>query len=258
MHIDDFLLQVRIACHAELGGYARLLREWLVHCHAFSQAVIAHERAFYATHGPPELATFYADLEEQATDIAGQGGMVVQISCGTGWLSKKLGPTIESGLLAEIRSRFRLGRQGVPIFPKTRRLVERHGEPMCSPGWVALHVAGGEPLPAIPPPIIRREPEPPVVRQQTEPPDAPDAHQFQIADLLPGMVLEGVIKQIVGFGAFVDIGVGRNGLIHISQLAEGPVAQVEDVVQVGQQVRVRVLDVDVVRQRISLSLRELQ
>jgi uncharacterized protein len=69
------------------------------------------------------------------------------------------------------------------------------------------------------------------------------------------MVLEGVVRQTVAFGAFVDIGVGRDGLIHISQLADRRVAEVEDVVQIGQTVRVRVLDVDIGRNRISLSLR---
>jgi CRISPR-associated protein Cmr6 len=63
-------------------------------------------------------------------------------------------------------------------------------------------------------------------------------------DLQPGQVLEGQIRSIAGFGAFVDIGVGQDGLIHISELAEGFVECIEDVVQVGQTVRVKVLDVE--------------
>jgi CRISPR type III-A-associated RAMP protein Csm5 len=244
--IDDFLLQNRMLRHAGMGGHADLVRQWLVHCHAFSQAIIAHERAFYTRHGLPELATFYADLEARATRLAAQGSTVVQMSWGTGWLSKTLGPTLEADTLADIRDQFRLGRQNVPIFPKTRRLVEQNGAPVAPPGWVALHGAGGKPLPDIPPPIVREEPEPR---------PAPDARPRRIADLRPGMVLEGVVRQTVAFGAFVDIGVGRDGLIHISQLADRRVAEVEDVVQIGQTVRVRVLDVDIGRNRISLSLR---
>jgi len=57
-------------------------------------------------------------------------------------------------------------------------------------------------------------------------------------------VLEGTVRTAVRFGAFVDIGVGYDGLVHISELTEGYVGKVEDVVQVGQRVRVRVLNVE--------------
>jgi uncharacterized protein len=64
-----------------------------------------------------------------------------------------------------------------------------------------------------------------------------------------------VITNVTGFGAFVDVGVHQDGLVHISQLAEGFVSNPSDVVKVQQQVRVTVLEVDLDRKRIALSLK---
>jgi len=69
-----------------------------------------------------------------------------------------------------------------------------------------------------------------------------------------GQIVEGTISGIAPFGAFVDIGVGRDGLVHISELASDRVNRVEDVVNVGDKVTVRVLDVDSQSKRISLSM----
>ena len=80
--------------------------------------------------------------------------------------------------------------------------------------------------------------------------------QLTIEDLKPGMVLTGKVVNIAKFGAFVDIGVGQDGLIHISALSDEYVKQVEDVVQVGDVVEVTVLEVDPQRKRISLSMRD--
>lgn len=60
---------------------------------------------------------------------------------------------------------------------------------------------------------------------------------------MPNMVLVGKVKSIIGFGAFVDIGVGHDGILYISELREGFVSSVKDVVRVGQVVRVRVLHI---------------
>jgi transcriptional accessory protein Tex/SPT6 len=70
-----------------------------------------------------------------------------------------------------------------------------------------------------------------------------------------GQILQGKISGLAPFGAFVDIDVGRDGLVHISELAEGRVEKVEDAVQVGDIVTVRVLEVDPQSKRISLSMR---
>ncbi len=74
-------------------------------------------------------------------------------------------------------------------------------------------------------------------------------------DLLPGMILEGVVTNVANFGAFVDIGVHQDGLVHISALAEKFVTDPRDVVRVGQMVQVRVQEVDIPRKRIALTMR---
>lgn len=78
-----------------------------------------------------------------------------------------------------------------------------------------------------------------------------------ITDLVSEMRLPGIVTNVTRFGAFVDIGVHQDGLVHISQLADKFVKDPAEVVKVGQQVMVRVLEVDRQRKRISLSLREL-
>lgn len=77
----------------------------------------------------------------------------------------------------------------------------------------------------------------------------------KIADLKPGMVLEGVVTNVAAFGAFVDIGVHQDGLVHISALSNNYVKDPRDVVKSGDVVRVKVLEVDEARKRIGLTLR---
>ncbi len=74
-------------------------------------------------------------------------------------------------------------------------------------------------------------------------------------DLSPGMSLEGIITNVTNFGAFVDIGVHQDGLVHISQLADHFVDDPHKVAKAGAKLRVRVLEVDLERRRISLSAR---
>jgi len=78
----------------------------------------------------------------------------------------------------------------------------------------------------------------------------------KIEDVKPGMKLPGVVTNVTAFGAFVDIGVHQDGLVHVSQLADRFVKDPHEVVKVQQKVTVTVLDVDLVRKRISLSMRE--
>ncbi|WP_193048464.1 Tex family protein [Mycolicibacterium baixiangningiae] len=77
----------------------------------------------------------------------------------------------------------------------------------------------------------------------------------KVADLKAGMVLEGVVTNVAAFGAFVDVGVHQDGLVHVSAMADRFVSDPHEVVRSGQVVRVKVVDVDVDRQRIGLSLR---
>lgn len=77
-----------------------------------------------------------------------------------------------------------------------------------------------------------------------------------IEDLKPGMILNGIITNITAFGAFVDIGVHQDGLVHVSQMANRFVRDPNEVVKLTQKVRVKVMEVDVARKRISLSMKE--
>lgn len=77
----------------------------------------------------------------------------------------------------------------------------------------------------------------------------------EITDLKPGLTLEGVVTNVTNFGAFVDVGVHQDGLVHISQMADRFVSDPNEIVKVGQVVTVRVMEVDTKLKRISLSMR---
>ena len=78
---------------------------------------------------------------------------------------------------------------------------------------------------------------------------------LDMSDLEPGMELKGTVRNIVDFGAFVDIGVHQDGLVHISELSDKYVKHPLDVVRVGDIVNVKVLSVDEKRGKISLSMK---
>ncbi len=77
----------------------------------------------------------------------------------------------------------------------------------------------------------------------------------KVSDLVPGMTLEGVVTNVAAFGAFVDIGVHQDGLVHVSAMSTKFVKDPHEVVKAGQVVKVKVIDVDVKRQRIALTMR---
>ncbi|MBI5445847.1 MAG: helix-hairpin-helix domain-containing protein, partial [Deltaproteobacteria bacterium] len=91
-------------------------------------------------------------------------------------------------------------------------------------------------------------------RQAFEAPDFDDSVR-ELADLLPGMTLVGVVTNVTRFGAFVDVGVHQDGLVHVSELADRFVKDPSEVVAVGRRVKVRVLSVDAERRRIALSMK---
>jgi uncharacterized protein len=96
---------------------------------------------------------------------------------------------------------------------------------------------GRDPRDDVPPPVLRSD-------------------VMDIKDLTPGMVLEGTVRNVIDFGAFVDIGVHQDGLVHISQLADKFVKRPMDVVAVGDRVSVRVLEVDAAKKRIALTMKK--
>ncbi|WP_408911651.1 Tex family protein [Corynebacterium gottingense] len=77
----------------------------------------------------------------------------------------------------------------------------------------------------------------------------------KVSDLTPGMILEGTVTNVAAFGAFVDVGVHQDGLVHVSAMSKQFVSDPHDVVRSGEVVKVKVMEVDVERQRIGLSLR---
>jgi uncharacterized protein len=91
-------------------------------------------------------------------------------------------------------------------------------------------------------------------RKSFEPPKFRDDVR-ELSDLTAGMELEGVVTNITAFGAFVDVGVHQDGLVHISQLTDRFVKDPHEVVKVGDKIQVRVLEVDLERRRISLTAR---
>src|SRR5579863_8499275 len=80
----------------------------------------------------------------------------------------------------------------------------------------------------------------------------------EISDLSPGMILEGAVTNVTNFGAFVDLGVHQDGLVHISELSHKFVQDARQTVKVGDIVKVKVIGVDPAMKRISLSIKALQ
>ena len=106
---------------------------------------------------------------------------------------------------------------------------------------------------------IRRE----LAKPGRDPRDAFEPPKFRddirtLEDLKPGMILDGVVTNVTAFGAFVDLGVKQDGLVHISELADRFVKDPHEVARVGDRVKVRVLGVDLARKRVSLSRRSVQ
>lgn len=93
-------------------------------------------------------------------------------------------------------------------------------------------------------------------RDELPPPLMRSGDIMELKDLKPGMELVGTVRNVIDFGAFVDIGVHEDGLVHISQLCDRYVKHPLEVVKVGQVVKVRVLDVDMKKKRISLTMRQ--
>lgn len=132
--------------------------------------------------------------------------------------------------LPEIRAK--LAEVSVKNMAKTLSI----GEPTLKDIIAALQKPGRDPRDELPPPLLRSD-------------------VLSIDDLEPGMTLTGTVRNVVDFGAFVDIGVKHDGLVHIAQLSDNFVKHPMDVVSVGDIVKVRVLQVDKSRERIALTMK---
>ena len=194
----------------------------LVACRNFYGQHLQMEQQF--TRALPETATIYQALDNYAGQLPANAALIR-----LGWGSGLDATTVNQGLVSpqETTSR-RLTADGVPL------------------GWAALEITHPDGSPV--------EAEPVTQQQATRSDPVPAQQPRRIQDLQPGMILTGRVSRLERYGAFVDLGIGRDGLIHISQLAEGFVNRVEDVVKMGDEVQVEVLDVDLAKRRIGLKL----
>ena len=78
---------------------------------------------------------------------------------------------------------------------------------------------------------------------------------LKLEDLTEGMVLTGTVRNVIDFGAFVDVGVKHDGLVHISEMSDKFVKNPSDIVSVGDIVKVKVIDIDMERQKVKLSMK---
>ena len=119
-----------------------------------------------------------------------------------------------------------------------RRMAERLsvGEITLEDIVKELEKPGRDPRESMPKPILRKD-------------------VLDMKDLKPGMILKGTVRNVIDFGAFVDIGVHQDGLVHISQISNRRIEHPLDAVSVGEIVDVKVLDVDAAKARISLTMR---
>ena len=111
------------------------------------------------------------------------------------------------------------------------------GEPTLKDMIRELSKPGRDPRDELPPPLLRTD-------------------VVEMDDLVPGMELKGTVRNVTDFGAFVDIGVHRDGLVHISQMAQRRVNHPSEIVRVGDVVTVWVLEVEKNKNRISLTMRK--
>ena len=145
----------------------------------------------------------------------------LQSSLGTSSRGRASESTGEEGAWTEIAKKVGVG------LPTLQDILENLEKP------------GLDPRDALPAPILRRD-------------------VLKMEDLQPGMLLQGTVRNVVDFGAFVDIGVKQDGLVHISELSDRFVKDPLTVVAVGQVVQVRVLKVDTQRGRVQLSMKGLE
>ena len=115
-------------------------------------------------------------------------------------------------------------------------MYKRQGEMTLSDIANELAKPGRDPRDELPPPLLRT--------------DVAD-----INSLKPGMILDGTVRNVIDFGVFVDIGVHQDGLVHISQICDKYIKHPLEVVKVGDIVKVKVLDIDPAKKRISLTMK---
>jgi hypothetical protein len=233
-------------------------KNWLLNLPRWGRTVagqrIAAEIEFFQQRADGRVVVGFYSRLVQTWEGLEENEFLLQVGWGTGWLSKTFGKLLQEDaraferLVKDYRLTMERGRQVGDPFPRSRHLVRVGEHPAVPLGWMKVHLEGTE---------AWAEEE--VAEEPVEEPVAPTVVS-RPEHLEEGMVLEGTVRNVVKFGAFVDVGVGHDGLVHVSELAEGYVRQVDDVVRVGQRVRVRVLSVERRgnKWRIGLTMKGLQ
>lgn len=149
-------------------------------------------------------------------------------------------------------ARLPTGREGDTLALRATRLLEGIGSNGASMASLATELGIGEPTLRD---MLENLARPGLDPRSTMPQPLLRSDTLSLESLLPGMLLQGTVRNVVDFGAFVDIGLKHDGLVHISELGDRFVRSPHEIVQVGQAVTVRVLTVDLARGRVGLSMR---
>ena len=147
-------------------------------------------------------------------------------------LHQKIREDVAAGKLADLDSRIR--EKGAETLAEACGV----GVPTLLDVAKELQKPGRDPRDELPPPILRTD-------------------VLEIKDLKPGMVLTGTVRNVIDFGAFVDIGVHQDGLVHVSQISNKFIRHPSEAVSVGDIVQVVVLEADEKKKRISLSMKQV-
>ena len=137
---------------------------------------------------------------------------------------------ISNGGLSELRAR--ANKIGMSVLAEKSGV----GVPTLSDIITEITKPGRDPRDELPPPILRTD-------------------VLDIKDLKPGMELKGTVRNVIDFGAFIDIGVHQDGLVHISQISQKRIKHPSEVLKVGDIVSVKVLSIDAEKGRISLTMK---
>ena len=140
---------------------------------------------------------------------------------------------VKSGNIPELHERI----EKLGISEIAKRLET--GEPTLLDIEKELLKPGRDPRDELPPPLLRSD-------------------VLEMKDLKPGMDIKGTVRNVIDFGAFVDIGVHQDGLVHISQITDKFIKHPSEVLSVGDVVTVRVMDVDLQKKRIALTMKGIQ
>jgi len=261
--VDEYGFQEQTARQLDWQGKRAWLGQIVALGKEHARARLITEAEFFNAHGGPQMTqAFYGKLVRQLLEgELADDEFLLQVGWGAGWESKTLGSDLIrqdddafERLLYDYRMTKERRREVGDPFPKSRTLALRGSEPAFPLGWVKVKLIGFVPgkEPKLTAPPREKRPAP------THPPSTGRPRRPE--DLQPGQELGGTVRNIARFGAFVDVGVRRDGLVHISQLSDGYVDNVEEIVHVGQRVRVKVLSVErrEGKWRISLTMKGLE